>query len=224
MFCADDVVVSRGCVGISESMPLILCPIKENHQAEYFPRQLAFFRRVTRLCVNPMKRFLLLCMMASLLAGCAITRRHRDNFASLREEVARRLAADCDCGPVKRVEGQRSFELLPHNPIHHRILVFEREFLTQKEWNERQIEQRKTVDYITKNIDTATREEVITAASTITKPLPGFWHGNIAIDVFVDMPEYSYPESEKEGREADKITTKIEALLHPYKTAEQSRQ
>src|SRR5262245_44415439 len=76
--------------------------------------------------------------LSLFVAGCVSPRTHQDSFASLQILVKQRLASRWDCTSVStnEVASGRMFEV-PSPRSACRILVFEREFMTQKEWEKR---------------------------------------------------------------------------------------
>src|SRR6266705_1576455 len=84
--------------------------------------------------VSPMTTRRLICLLPLVLAGCFSTRSD-DGFASLHQRVEHMLAGRCTNGPVTNDENLgRFFEVAPRDSG-CRILVFERDFLTQQEWH-----------------------------------------------------------------------------------------
>jgi len=165
-----------------------------------------------------MKTLAFLCLLSLLFTGCASSRSREDGFALLHSRVERILAGRCDLGPVTRdkITG-RFFEVVPrHSGC--RILVFEREFFTQKEW-ERQyafVTNQMTRFLIRTNQTKAEAARELAAVEQMRR-LPEWSYDGIGVDVDLQTPEVVYPGMEKDQAEARKFFDEIVSLLKPYR-------
>jgi hypothetical protein len=175
---------------------------------------------------SPMRTLTFLCLLSLLITGCVSSRSREDSFVSLHGRVEQTLAGWCDCGPVNRNEvvGGRFFEVAP---LHSRcrILVSERKFFTQKEWEKQYAyATNQANDFMTMTNRTHTQAAQQVTGLMSLFSLPSWSYESIGVDVALQEPEMSYPGMEKESAEAQKYFDDIVRLLKPYHRANKSLQ
>src|SRR6266568_5920173 len=132
------------------------------------------------------------------------------------------LAGRCNCGAVARNEvvGGRFFEVVPQDSG-CRILVFEREFFTQKEWEQQYTCVTNQVSqFLTRTNQTQTEAVRGVAAFDQMGRLPGWSYNGIGVDVDVQCPEIVYPGLEKDSAAAQLFFEEVVSLLKPYHRAD----
>jgi len=122
------------------------------------------------------------------------------------------------CGSVTQNEFHgRFFEVVPHNSG-CRVLVFEREYFSQREW-ERQYAgvMNQVAQFLTRTHQTREEAAVGVAAMEQMLKLPGWSYESIGVDVDLQTPDVVYPDMEKDQAEAQRIFDEIVRLLKPYR-------
>ena len=173
-----------------------------------------------------MKTLLILPFVLLALAGCVSSRAQKDAFASLRSRVEQMLAGRCDVAPIiTDREFGSSFEAHPPNSA-CRILVFQREFLTQSEWDREYIagsnSLSKLMSMTTTNQNVPNWKAKEISAILGVQRLPGWSYDHIGVDVDVQCPEVASPGFEKDNAAAQRFVEEIVTLLKAYQSADRS--
>jgi hypothetical protein len=114
------------------------------------------------------------------------------------------------------------FQVAPRQPRGFEILVFEREFLTQKQRDTRETQLNTIMDKAMSNPHPSVKQARATAEALVKlMRLPNWSYDNIGVDISLNGPEYAYPDSDKEYAEAEHFADRIAALLKPYERTRQ---
>ena len=170
-----------------------------------------------------MKRLTLISLFLALVPGCATQQANLKSFSAFREQVADKLSATCDCGPIHRdpINGW-IFDIQPCQQREFSIRVWKCDFLTQEEWDRNYSSATNRVsDDITKP-PTQTREQVAREAAAERWSLPDGSYDNIGISMELQWPEMVPGEWEKQNevnKDRGKVVQhmdQIERLLKLY--------
>jgi hypothetical protein len=171
-----------------------------------------------------MKNIAAIYLSALLITGCCSNGTRKDAFASLHNQIERRFGARANCGTLipSAAVRERSFEIGWTNSG-CRILVFERDFLTQKEWDRRYSASTKLFNefttMITTNHDVNAQTAQRFAGTWDFLFLPNWSYKGIGLDVNVQCPEIAYPGLETESEAAERFLKEVVSLLRPYRRA-----
>jgi hypothetical protein len=167
-----------------------------------------------------MKSLAFLCLVSLALMSCVSSRIHEDSFVSLHNRVAQILAGRCEVTPVATdaILG-RSFEAKPPSSG-CRIVVFEREFLSQREWDRRyaagtnSLSEFMTTSKANQQIDARTTRRFADMERLLR--LPNWRFECLGVHADVHCPEVVYPDMEKDSTAAQHLLEEITSLLTPY--------
>jgi len=187
-----------------------------------------------------MKTLAISCALILFALGCASSKTHEDAFVSLHSLIEQKLGDSCDCGPIttNAEVGGRLFEVQP-KPQGLLITVFERQFLTQTEWERRHAfgtnSMSQFMDDIMARTNSMSQFKDISRTNHFTNAdrkaaarfigftnafglfeLPGWHYQNIGVDVDVQEPDVVYPGLDQNEAAAQKCYGQIVMLLKPY--------
>src|SRR5262249_39743035 len=136
--------------------------------------------------------------------------------------VRHKLTGRYDCGPLERneVAGGRFFEVSRTNSG-CRVMVFEREYLSQSEWDKRYnsgtnaLAQFLASGTTNPPVDAEAGRQQFIAMTDLLK-LPQWSYEKISVDVDLQEPEVIYPGSDRDIAVAQIAYDEIISLLKPY--------
>ncbi len=163
-------------------------------------------------------------LCALFLLTLATSQAGEDTFASLRDLTQKKLPAKCECSPIAKNEmsGWRYFEVSSPDS-HFRIILSERGYFTQQDWQRELTETTKYLEeYFAKPAPTKAENLKMTEAIKRLSALPNASYQGIGINVDLQTPDETYPDFEKDGKEAYEWFSIIVLPLDGYSPPDQS--
>lgn len=162
------------------------------------------------------------CVVLLAFAGCSAPRKHEDAFEGLHYRTTKLLGNRCNVAPVSNHDAQctRFFEV--GTKLHDsgcRVLVYEREFFTQGEWQKRYVAGTKQLTKFlttTNQLPDVEGTNIIASLESLSR-LPEWHYKNIGVDATVQCPEVVYPNMARDSSEAVGFLHEIVSLLKPYR-------
>lgn len=165
------------------------------------------------------------CLVSLFVLGCSSPQTSRDSFASLHLLVEQKLHGRWECGPVSPndVRGGRFFEVRHPNSGCF-IVLSERNFLSQSDWEKRYISGTNLLSQMMAQMETNGQVDVQAARqfAGVTNmfgllDLPGWSYRDIGVEVDLQEPENAYPGNNEDVAKARQIYAEIVSLLKPYR-------
>ena len=175
------------------------------------------------------------CLLPLFFSGCQSVETRDESFSSLHKRVQQVLGDNCICEPIGESitpifkngsfvnVSNQFFTVTPRNSS-CQIVLDEREFLTQKQWDKERAELDKNLtDSRTRT--NQTRVELGREFGALMRlPLFPSWHyKKTGVDVDIQCPDIALPTTEKDNAEAERYYDMIVALLKPYDKANRSQ-